>query len=103
MDNLDYIFSSLADPTRRDILRRIIAQELSVSEIAQPYDLSLAAVSKHLSVLERARLVFKRRAGKQQMVVAVPDGLESASRYLREFEAMWQERFEALERYLKEE
>jgi DNA-binding transcriptional ArsR family regulator len=61
--SLDSIFSSLADPTRRDILRRLITQELSISELAKPYDITFAAVSKHLKVLERAQLIIKRGHG----------------------------------------
>jgi DNA-binding transcriptional ArsR family regulator len=56
--SLDSIFGSLADPTRRDILQRVAGRELTVSQIAEPYDLSLAAVSKHLKILERAKLRF---------------------------------------------
>lgn len=73
-----------------------------MGDIARPYDLSLAAVSKHLGVLERARLVIKRRVGKQQMVAGSPEGMRTAAEYLREFEAMWDGRFDALERYLEE-
>ncbi|MDB5179319.1 MAG: ArsR family transcriptional regulator [Patescibacteria group bacterium] len=79
---LDSIFGSLADPTRRDILRRVAGVELSVSEIAQPYNLSLAAVSKHLKILEKAKLVIKRRQGKQQFVQASPVAIKGAARYL---------------------
>ena len=69
---LDSIFGSLADTTRRDILRRVAGHELSVGEIASSYDISLAAVSKHLIVLEQARLVTKRREGKLQVVGLSP-------------------------------
>jgi DNA-binding transcriptional ArsR family regulator len=80
--SLDSVFGSLADPTRRDILKRVSSSELSVSEIAQPYDLSLAAVSKHLKVLEKARLIIKRRRGKQHLVRLSPGALANATDYL---------------------
>src|SRR5437870_2361530 len=97
---LDNIFGSLADPTRRDILRRIAKEELSVSEIAKPYDLTFAAVSKHLMVLERAKLVLKRRRGKQQMVLLAPRALAEASEYLQWYQQFMQDRLDSLENYL---
>lgn len=81
---LDTIFSSLADPIRRDILQRVGENELSVNEIALPYDVSLAAVSKHLKILEQAKLVIKRRRGKQQLVRANLDGLTDATEFLEQ-------------------
>lgn len=101
--SLDSVFSSLADPTRRDILRRVSDAELSVGEIAQPYDLTFAAVSKHLKVLERARLIIKRRRGKAQMVQLAPQALADADQYLEFYRQFWEERFDSLENYLKEE
>lgn len=101
--SLDSIFGSLADPTRRDILRRVSQAELTVSEIAAPYDLSLAAVSKHLGVLEHARLIIKRRHGKQQFVQAQPAALKNAADYLITYEQLWRERFDVLESYLNKE
>ena len=98
--SLDSMFGSLADPTRRDILHRVSRAELSVSEIARPYDLSLAAVSKHLGILERARLIIKRRVGRQQFVQAAPAAIKGAAEYLLTFEQLWTERFDVLESYL---
>ena len=69
---LDLVFGALSDVTRRDILRRVAKKELSVSEIASSYDLSFAAVAKHLVVLEKARLVTKRRQGKLQVAALAP-------------------------------
>lgn len=100
---LDSVFGSLADPTRRDILRRVARCELSVSEIANSYDISLAAVSKHLKVLEKAKLVIKRRRGKQQLVRATPQTLADAERYLEQYRQIWEERLDALEDYLNKE
>jgi DNA-binding transcriptional ArsR family regulator len=100
--SLDSVFSSLSDPTRRDILRRVSKQELSISEIAKPYDLTFAAISKHLKVLERATLIIKRRRGKEQMVQAVPRALKDADEYLEQYRQLWEERFDRLEALLNE-
>jgi DNA-binding transcriptional ArsR family regulator len=80
--HLDLVFGSLADTTRRDILRRVAAHELPVGEIASSYDISLAAVSKHLFVLERARLVTKRRQGRLHIAALSPAALSDASDHL---------------------
>lgn len=100
--SLDTIFSSLADPTRRDILRRVAKRALSVSEIAEPYNLTFAAVSKHIKVLEKARLISKRRRGKQQLVEVSPAAVKNAADYLRYYEEIWHDRFNNLEKFLKE-
>ena len=101
--SLDSVFGSLADPTRRDILKRVANQELSVSQIALPYDLSLAAVSKHLKVLQKAKLIIKRRKGKEQMVRLDPQALNSAADYLAQYRQLWEEQFAVLDQLLKEE
>ena len=98
--NLDSIFSSLSDATRRDILRRVAERELTVSEIAEPYEMSLAAISKHLKVMERAGLILKRRQGKEQWVRLGPGALKDASAYLEHYRAMWEERLDSLEQFL---
>lgn len=100
---LDSIFSSLADPTRRDILARVARGELSVGDIAEQYDMSFAAISKHLNVMERARLVIKRREGKKQMVSLAPDALRSADEYLEQYRQMWEQKFSKLDELLKED
>ena len=99
--NLDSVFGSLADPTRRDILQRLTGQELSVGELAQPYEhLTLAAVSKHLKVLEKAKLIIKRRQGKQQIVKLSPQTLTEATDYLESYRQMLEGRLDGLEEYL---
>jgi DNA-binding transcriptional ArsR family regulator len=100
--SLDSIFASLADPTRRDILRRLINQELSISDIAKPYDITFAAVSKHLMVLEKARLIIKQRRGKEQMVQVSPLAIKDAADYLENYRLLWDERFQSLDKLLKE-
>lgn len=97
---LDNIFASLADATRRDILDRVAEKELTVSEIALPYDMSLAAVSKHLKILERARLIVKRKRGKEQLVSLNAQGLADADSYLQQYKEQWEKRLDALGTYL---
>lgn len=97
---LDFIFGSLADATRRDILRRVAKKELSVGEIAKSYSISFAAVSKHLGVLERAKLIVKRQRGKQHYARLAPVALKDANAYLERYRAMWEHRFDRLEHYL---
>jgi DNA-binding transcriptional ArsR family regulator len=99
---LDGLFGSLADPIRRDILRRLIDAQYSVSQIAASYDISFAAVAKHLSVLEKAKLVIKTRRGKEQMVSIAPEAIRDASYYLKQYEALWNQRLDALDKVLKE-
>lgn len=100
--SLDSTFSALADPTRRDILQRLTDAQLSVGEIAKYYDLTFAAISKHLKVLERARLIVKRRKGKQQMVSLAPQPLADAAGYLEWYRNLWESRLDSLEQYLSE-
>jgi DNA-binding transcriptional ArsR family regulator len=100
--SLDSIFASLADPTRRDILRRVSAEELSVGQIAQPYPLTFAAVSKHLKVLEAAKLIIKQRRGKEQMVSLAPQAFADAAEYLEWYRNLWENRLDTLDQYLNE-
>ena len=98
---LDLIFGSLADPTRRDILARLSRGEFSVGELAERYGMSFAAVSKHLKVMERAQLISKRKEGKKQMVSLAPAALMSADEYLEQYRRMWQSRYDKLENLIK--
>ena len=98
--SLDRIFQSLADATRRDILKRLSREEQTVSELAQPYAMSLAAIAKHIGVLERASLVAKERSGKERVVRLVPATLKAAEEHLSEYEKLWAARFDALEALL---
>jgi DNA-binding transcriptional ArsR family regulator len=99
--SLDTVFGSLSDPTRRDILRRVADSELSISEIAANYDLTFAAISKHLKVLEKAKLIIKRRKGKEQMVHLSPYAFRDANEYLDWYKQLWEQRFDSLENYLR--
>jgi|SRR5882724_9592550 len=100
---LDTLFGSLADPIRRDILRRLINAQYTISQIASEYDISFAAVARHLDVLQKATLVVKQRRGKEQVVNISPKALEDASYYLKQYESLWNNRFDALEHIAKEQ
>jgi DNA-binding transcriptional ArsR family regulator len=97
---LDDIFGALASPIRRDILRQAARREYSIGELAEPYKLTFAAISKHLKVLEKAKLIVKRRRGKEQVVTLSPVAFRDASSYLRQYEKLWNDRFDRLETYL---
>ncbi len=101
VSDIDLVFQSLADPTRRDILAQVSQYSLSVGEIAKQYDLTFAAVSKHIQVMERAKLVTKQHRGKKRIVSAVPATLHGALDYLKRYEIVWNERFDSLDRYVK--
>ena len=97
---LDQIFHSLADGTRRDILERISLEELSVSDIAHPYDMSLAAVSKHLSVLENANLIKRKRQGKKFMLRTRPRKLKLVDNWIQFYRKFWKESLDKMDSYL---
>lgn len=102
-EEIDRIFSALADATRRDILVRVIDREQSVSSLARPYAMSLPAVQKHVAVLERAGLVRKTRVGKEQRVHAVPERIRVARALLERLEQLWRHRIDAMDRLLAED
>ena len=102
--SLDNVFLSLADATRRDILRRLVDGEIvSIGEIAQKYKLTFAAVSKHLKVLEKAKLIEKRRRGLVQVVSICPDTLEEVHSYMEQYAKLWSDRFDRLDELLAED
>ncbi len=96
----DLLFGALADPTRRDIFRRAHEGRLSVSALAREYPISLAAVQKHVAVLERAELVSKHRVGRESIVRAESDALERARAALDRLESEWRGRIERIDRIL---
>ncbi len=91
-DEADRLFNALADRTRRDILRRSIDGALSVSALSRSYEMSFAAVQKHVAVLERAGLVTKRRRGREQLVHSDIATIGDAHRLLGELETVWRSR-----------
>jgi DNA-binding transcriptional ArsR family regulator len=100
--DFDRIFSALADATRRDIVRRAIAGEEGIAEIATHYPMSFAAVQKHVAVLERAGLVGKERIGRRKVVRTQQSGLLVAQRLLDDYAVLWRGRIERMTDILKE-
>jgi DNA-binding transcriptional ArsR family regulator len=96
----DALFHALADRTRRDIMRRVLAGEHSVSTLAAKYDMSFAAVQKHVAVLERAGLVVKVRRGREKLVHTDAAAVERARQALDELEATWRGRVERMSNLL---
>src|SRR5919109_4530786 len=101
-DRLDRTFAALADPTRRAILARLALGETSVTELAEPFDISLPAVSKHLKVLERAGLITRGRAAQWRPCRIEPGALKGANDWLERYRGLWEERLDRLEHYLFE-
>jgi DNA-binding transcriptional ArsR family regulator len=100
---VDHLFHALADATRRDIVRRSVQGELSVSRLAKTYPMSFAAVQKHVAVLERAGLVTKERRGREQLVRTDPDAVRRARQALDQLEATWRERVDRMSDLLAED
>jgi DNA-binding transcriptional ArsR family regulator len=98
---LDSVFHALADSTRRAILRDITRREKTVGEIAQPYAMSLAAVSKHLGVLERASLIRRERRGSCRMVRLNAKPLKAAQDWFAFYERFWSDNLDALQAHLE--
>ncbi len=100
---INNIFHALADETRRDILMQLNYGEKTITEIAKKYSMSFAAIAKHLNVLEAATLVFKNKQGRQQVISANPKTVTHITEYLKQYEVLWNERFNNLENILKED
>ena len=99
---LTQVFRALADQTRRDILRRTLAGAVSVSALAAEYDMSFAAVQKHVAVLEEAGLVAKTAVGKERLVRADADQISRARACLDQLEALWRHRLTGLDAVLSQ-
>ena len=99
-DHLSDTFAALADPTRRAILARLALGETSVKELAEPFDMSLPAVSKHLKVLERAGLIARGREAQWRPCRIEPKALKEIDDWLEDYRRMWDERLDRLEDYL---
>lgn len=100
-DPLSATFAALADPTRRAILARLAAGQTSVTELAQPFDITLPAITKHLKVLERAGLVARSREAQWRPCRLQPQPLREVADWVRPYRAMWEQRFDQLEEYLR--
>lgn len=102
-DRADALFHALSDRTRRDILRRVLAGEHSVTSLAAGYDMSFAAVQKHVAVLERAGLLTKRRNGREQLASGDVEAVRSVALMLDELEGIWRGRIARIDALLTEE
>ena len=99
-DRADALFHALADRTRRDIVRRVLRGEQSITALAASYDMSFAAVQKHVAVLERAGLVVKRRTGRQQLASGDVEAVRSVASMLGELESVWRGRIARIDDFL---
>ena len=98
---LSTTFAALADPTRRAILSRLLTGECSVSDLAEPFDMTLPAVSKHLRVLERAGLVTQRREAQWRHCSVEPGPLREVADWTESYRHLWEQRLDQLEQYLE--
>lgn len=101
-DQLSVTFAALADPTRRAILARLVGGECSVTELAEPFDMSLPAVSKHLRVLERAGLIAQRRDAQWRPCRIEAGPLKEVADWAEQYRQIWEQRLDRLESYLQE-
>lgn len=101
-DQLSNTFSALADPTRRAILARLASGEASVTELAEPFDMSLPGISKHLKVLERAGLIARGREAQWRPCKLEAGPLKDVAQWVEHYRRFWEESFDRLDVYLKE-
>ncbi len=100
-DTLDATFSALADSTRRAILARLALGEASVGELAEPFDISLPAISRHLKVLENARLIVRERDAQWRRCRIEPTGLKVAADWVEQYRRFWETQLDALAEFLE--
>jgi DNA-binding transcriptional ArsR family regulator len=100
---VDRLFRALADATRRDIISRTLVGEATVSQLAADYDMSFAAVQKHVAVLEGVGLVTKEAHGRERIVRANPETIQRAQRLLEQFEQLWRSRIARLDALLSDD
>jgi DNA-binding transcriptional ArsR family regulator len=100
-DSISSTFSALADPTRRAILARLALGEMSVTELAEPFEMSMPAVSKHLRVLEKAGLITQGREAQWRPRRLTAEPLREAAQWLDEYKKFWEQSFDRLDEYLK--
>lgn len=98
---LNNIFHSLSDPTRRKILELLSSEPLNVSQIKKPFKISLVAISKHLKVLERSKLIRRQKMGREYMIRLHPQPLRDAYRYIEVYKKDWSQQLDALEKFLE--
>ena len=98
---LDRTFSALSDPTRRQILNRLAQRPASITELAEPYGMSLTGLKKHVQILEEARLVTTEKIGRTRQCRLGPEHLEDAVSWIEVFRGQWERRLDGLEAYLE--
>lgn len=101
-DHLSATFAALADPTRRALLSRLASGECSVTELAEPFDMSLTAVSKHLQVLERAGLIARRRDAQWRPCRIEATPLKAVAEWAERYRPIWEQRLDRLDNYLQQ-
>ncbi len=99
--SLDLAFTALADPTRRQIVERLTAGAVRVTDLAEPFDMSLNAVSKHVKVLERAGLVRRTRVGREHHIALNPAPIHRISRWATRYERFWNDRLDKLDAFVR--
>ncbi|WP_417209354.1 ArsR/SmtB family transcription factor [Antarctobacter sp.] len=102
-DRLDSAFAALADPTRRRILAMLLEDDMAVTDVAEPFEMSLAAISKHLTVLTNARLISQEKRGRVKWCKLEPDALREASVWMQGFGQFEPVNLDAFERFLEQE
>jgi len=102
VNGLDATFTALADPTRRAIVARLARGDATVNELAEPFDMSLPAVSKHLKVLERSGLISRSRHAQYRPCHLEPEALDVAADWIEENRRVWAERFDKLDEHLRQ-
>ena len=100
-EHLDVLFHALADATRRGMLSRLADGEMSVKELAEPFDMSAPAISKHLKVLEKAGLLRREVEGRVHRCYLVPEAMSDAARWIAFYEQFWNNKLDSLDHYLK--
>ena len=100
---LDHIFAALADPTRRDILVMLLEDDMAVTDVAEPFDMSLTAISKHLGILTRARLISQEKRGRVKWCKLEPDAMRDASIWMQSFGQFEAVNLDAFEEFLSEQ
>lgn len=101
-NTLDNVFSALSDPTRRAILTRLSQGEHTVSELAEPFDMSLPAISKHLRILEKSGLIHRRKEGRTHYLSLLASPMQTASEWLQNYRQFWDDSFDALAQLVEE-
>lgn len=101
-DPVSTVFAALADPTRRAILARLAAGEATVNELAEPFPVSVQAISKHLNVLERAGLIVRTREAQWRRCRLDPTPLRTLAEWVDQYRRLWDDRYDTLDSYLRE-